>query len=312
MSSQPLGVVAWRFTDGKRGHDNQSAGLLQALTDYVHLSVFDYEIATRTRLGAAFGALLDRPTRQWTTPTLLIGAGHATHSTLLAARWARGGRAIVLMKPSMPLAWFDLCVVPEHDDVALAANVLTTRGALNRLRPAPGKHEGSGLVLLGGPSRHHEWDDDGIRQQIESIARRCTDVRWAVVSSRRTPPNVLTTLAGLKLANLDCIPFDSVNADWLPSRLAHAPVAWVSADSASMVYEALTAGAATGVLELPLAGASGADRVNAGLERLVADRWVTPYRGWREGADLPLAPCRLDESDRCARWIVDHWLSTGR
>jgi uncharacterized protein len=44
---------------------------------------------------------------------------------------------VVLMKPSLPRRWFDLCILPQHDGIAADAHTLVTEGALNRVRPAP-------------------------------------------------------------------------------------------------------------------------------------------------------------------------------
>ena len=80
----------------------------------------------------------ERLSSYWTLPTpdLLLGAGHHTHLSLLAARRIRGGKVVVLMRPSLPPGLFDLCLIPEHDAPPARPNVLATRGALNRIQPA--------------------------------------------------------------------------------------------------------------------------------------------------------------------------------
>jgi len=106
---------------------------------------------------------------------------------MLAARRAHGGRVVVLMKPSLPLRCFDLCIVPEHDNVAPRANVLSTLGPLNVIEPAAQKLERQGLILLGGPSKHHRWSDRKMLDCIESIVRhdpKCAG-RWPVHDVRQ-------------------------------------------------------------------------------------------------------------------------------
>ncbi len=132
--SHPL--IVWCFTDGKPGHDNQSRGLLAALRERVVVDDFTIHIAD-CRAGlmscltgrAVFG-------RELPAPDLIIGAGHATHLPMLNARRVHGGRVVVLMKPTLPAAWFDLCVIPAHDRSRRAENILVTRGVLNRIRRA--------------------------------------------------------------------------------------------------------------------------------------------------------------------------------
>ena len=67
-----------------------------------------------------------------------------------------------------------------------------------------------------------------------------------------------------------------------------------------MVYEALTAGAAVGILPVPRRHAS---RVTTGLDRLVKENWATPYSTWEQGTALHAAPEPLDEATRCARLL---------
>ncbi|MEZ5579447.1 MAG: ELM1/GtrOC1 family putative glycosyltransferase [Candidatus Competibacteraceae bacterium] len=118
-------LVVWRFSDGKAGHDNQSGGLTEALA-----RLRPVEIVTPQRLTpiAALLALAGGRLTAWPdlpVPDLLVGAGPGTHLSLLAAQ--RRARAVVLMRPSLPLALFDLCLIPEHDTPPVRVNVLATR-----------------------------------------------------------------------------------------------------------------------------------------------------------------------------------------
>ncbi|MDX1698650.1 MAG: ELM1/GtrOC1 family putative glycosyltransferase, partial [Thiohalobacterales bacterium] len=107
MAAQhPDPVVVWCFTDGKAGHANQVQGLLAALrgilpVDAHTLQVADIRMPLWSLVSGRFAAGRDMP-----DPDLLLGAGRATHLPMLAARRARGGRAVVLMKPGLPLSWF--------------------------------------------------------------------------------------------------------------------------------------------------------------------------------------------------------------
>jgi hypothetical protein len=104
-------------------------------------------------------------------PDLIIGAGHRTHFTVLAARRAHGGRAVVLMQPSLPLGWFDLCLIPEHDRPRDRPNVERTYGVLNTVLPASHAAPDRGLFLIGGPSAHHAWAEARMVEQILTVLR---------------------------------------------------------------------------------------------------------------------------------------------
>ncbi|MDP1926487.1 MAG: ELM1/GtrOC1 family putative glycosyltransferase, partial [Thiobacillus sp.] len=125
----------WVISDGKPGHVNQSLGLAEALARATPARIHHL---TALPVWRAWLILLFKisPDQTLPAPDLIIGAGHATHLTLLVARRARGGRAVVLMKPSLPRRWFDLCILPQHDGVAADAHTLVTEGALNRICPS--------------------------------------------------------------------------------------------------------------------------------------------------------------------------------
>jgi hypothetical protein len=297
-------TVVWAFTDGKAGHENQTRGLLRALAQR-------FPLDTRwIRVPAYSSVLTSLMTRRFLPgaglppPTLLIGAGHRTHLPLLAARRAFGGRAVVLMKPTLPRVWFDLCVIPEHDGVS-GANVVVTRGALNAVESGS-KRAGTGLILVGGPSRHHGWAEREFTAQIEAIVARSADIRWTLTTSRRTPPGTTARLQELKAANLTVVPVRDTGPGWLPEQLAGASHAWVSEDSVSMVYEALTAGCATGILAVPARRAS---RITRGIELLVRDGLVTSYAQWQAGAALSAPAEPFNEAARVAARIAERWLN---
>ena len=299
-------LVVWRFSDGKAGHDNQTRGLAEALTRLRPVEVVTLEPLPPV---AALRGLLSRRQPVWDeypTPNLLLGAGHRTHLSLLAARRSRGGKVVLLMRPSLPLGVFDLCLIPEHDALPSHPNVLTTRGALNRIQPSAALDLQQGLLLIGGPSAHFGWDDAALRQAIAAIVAADPMIRWTLTTSRRTPPSFLEGLSGMTDAQLTVVPVVATGPDWLPAQLARAGQAWVTSDSVSMVYEALTAGAAVGVLDVPRKRAS---RISRGLDRLAADGWVTVFADWQPGLQLRRPPGVFNEAERCARWIVERWFA---
>src|SRR5690606_23788753 len=130
-------------------------------------------------------------------PDLIVGAGHAVHSALLAlARW-RGAPCVVLMKPTLPAALFDLCLVPDHDLAGKepGPNVIGTTGALNRVPPPDGRQRHGGVILLGGPSSSHGWDAAGVESAVAQIIRAGGDRPWQVTDSRRSPAGTLDGIA---------------------------------------------------------------------------------------------------------------------
>lgn len=293
--------MIWIVSDGKPGHLNQSLGLAEALLRMAGgvFHVVDALPVTRAMLMFIFR---NSTHRVLPMPDLILGAGHATHLTLLALRHVHCGRAIVLMKPTLPRRWFDLCIVPEHDGITPDAHTFITQGALNRMHASQTRAPDRGLILIGGVSPHFEWNSDAIQLQIQGLLANTPLVHWTLTDSRRTPPDFIAQLA--THPRLQCVTHATTDAGWLPSQLAQAGTVWVTPDSASMVYEALSAGADVGIFDLPINPRS---RVAHAIARLADTQRITRYISWSAHGKLHPNLHPLAEADRCAEWILT-WL----
>lgn len=241
------------------------------------------------------------------TVDLVIAAGHRTHLPLWWAARRLGARSVVIMKPSLPLGFFDLALIPRHDLADTArdtARRVLTRGALNRVPETLPEKEARGLVLLGGPSRHHGWDGAALAPMIARVIAAEPGLAWVVADSRRTPEGFLGALKFAGGLRVEKVPHQETGPGWLAGELARARVVWATADSVSMVHEAVTSGAATGVLPAPVARAGGG-RPQRAVEGLIAAGAATAYAAWQGGALGGAA--RFHEAGRCADLIVARW-----
>lgn len=286
----------WIVTDGKAGHEAQSEGLVGAIERLIGGATVERLSPGETlaRAGGGAGA-----------PALAIGAGSATHRALLACRARLGAKAVVLMNPGFwRRARFDLVVAPAHDGLREGRNVVCTRGAINLVRPFGEKDERRGLILVGGPSKHHGWDDASMAAQVREVAERSGDVRWTLTTSRRTPATFLGSLADVDRERLDVWPVERTTREWLQARYAESGAVWASEDSVSMVYEALTSGARVGLLRVPRRRVG---RVVRGVDALARDGLATWIDDWRARGELRRAPERLDEASRVAAIVIERF-----
>ena len=295
-------ISIWIISDQKAGHENQSLGLVESLQRLT---------AVQSRL-----VLIDPQKNFWQNsqcvlrlarvegcPDLVIGAGHRTHWAVLALKWLRGVPAVILMRPSLPVRCFDLCLIPEHDLQGKTgrANVFSTCGVLNRVRHQPEKRNGSGLLLIGGPCKEFGWDGEALKESIVSIVTSRPSVRWTLTDSRRTPDTFLAELRS-EGVNLNILSHRDTPSGWLPERLAAASTVWATQDSVSMIYESLSSGASVGLLKMPPAGPP--SRLNFGIDRLVETKMVTSYGTTPLDAELPPPSRVLAETDRCANELM--------
>lgn len=294
------------LSDGRAGHENQSTGLALALQRRTGAAIETIQLdLSRSFLHRLRTARRLEPGKP--APQLLIGAGHRTHLPILAAARKFRARSVVIMKPSLPARWFDLCLIPEHDLPNTSNNtpprpyILTTRGALNKLPEALPAKQPHGLIMAGGPSSHHDWSPAPLLEAITAVVRAAPHLEWTLGNSRRTPAGFLDEVNALSLP-IQLVPWQDTTPDWLPQILTSSQEAWITADSTSMICEAITARARTGILPLPAKKEN--SRVVRAVQTFSAGGLVTPFSDWQQKSWPPHEPPALHEAARCADEIL--------
>ncbi len=288
----------WVLTDERPGHANQTEGLAEALSKYREIKITRPSLITKIQaLKMWLLHWCDKKNHQ-ESPDLIIGTGHQTHLSLLAYKKCYGGKVVVMMSPSLPYFLFDLCFIPRHDNPCNKNNIIETTGAINRVVPNNSSHvKDTGLIMLGGPSKHYQWDSKKLIKQIQSVLKKQPETQWVIAGSRRTPQ---TTYDEIK-ANFPRIVLvhpEKVSKDWLPQRMHESEQIWVTADSISMIYEALTSGAKTGIIEL---GYDKPSRITREMDRLLSEGAVISL----ETLDRGLSINPIYEADRCAKLLLE-------
>ena len=302
-SRQSRTLTIWRFSDGKAGHDSQSTGLVQALSGLTPCKQLDISVPSFINtLGCMIGVDY-RATKHLSDPDLVIGAGHATHFPLLGTQKCRGGKTIVIMQPTLPTNWFDLCLTPVHDHPNSSENIILTYGALNTIKPGNGHRPDKGLILVGGPSKHYSWNSDDILDQIKSLVGT-QSLDWALSDSPRTPTETRKALQSLSAGRVHYYPYNSTDKKWLTIQLGIAGSTWVSEDSISMIYEALTSGSAIGLLRV---SPKHRGRIQEAIKPLIEKGYLTRFESWRIHRKLVRKNGVFNEADRCARLVLDRF-----
>ncbi|MYM63384.1 mitochondrial fission ELM1 family protein [Pseudomaricurvus sp. HS19] len=275
-------------TDDKSGHVSQLRGLAEALGRLTPTDTRWQSIYQPSGLDPSF------------RPDLILGAGRRTHWPALKMKLRRGGRVVLLSKPTLPQWLFDLCVLPRHDGQQESRRVVNTEGALNPILPSTEADPDRGLLLIGGPSNYYGWDTDSLVQQLLQLQASQPQIRWTLTTSRRTPDTFPAAIPQLRAAGIDVVPLEETDHQWLLDHFRQCGVIWVTEDSVSMVYEALSSGARVGLLQMPLLKAnrlSDSFRHLAEAGRLMQIGSADPTRQF--------AP--LQEADRIAKLLLARW-----
>lgn len=256
-----------RISDGKPGHDSQSMGLCNALTTLIGHDIqtivckplskkLILKILCCRILSIKIKSTESTPEISFLNPDthhpiLVIGAGHRTHLSLIALKLYFKIPAVVLMRPSLPLTWFDVCVIPRHDNPQNTDHTIISDGALNPITMTHmgqlQKNENTALILIGGISTHFIWDTQTVIQEIiRWVQSKPKHLTITLTNSRRTPddfiPNLRLQLLKLNIDNILIFPHEETPKGWLLSQLMQSTSALITEDSVSMIYEALTAG----------------------------------------------------------------------
>jgi len=314
--AKPLQVVS--FWDGRSGHEKQTRGVLAALAELTPIAedlrtVHPLSSPKRIRSWLSFLAARIRPAGPESGKNLtdlIIGTGSATHiPMLLFKEKCVRARVVTCMTPDFPFRRrMDLCIVPQHDRQKRRDNIFRTIGPPNTVAYTDAHDPRRGLILVGGlDPKSHSWDSAALMGQVKTLVKRGPDLCWTISSSPRTPPETLDKLEDLA-ARMGAVEFYSSHntpAGWIEQQYLQNLTVWVTADSVSMVYEALTAGCRVGIL--PVCWRRKNNKFQQSLDFLTANNYVTPYDVWLTTGRLTAAGLRLDEASRCAQELLRRW-----
>lgn len=242
-------------SDGKAGHRSQAMGLYKAIqrNSTQSVSFQEISIAQLPIVSLCAGMLAHRIIDAVSqTPDYIIGVGsHTQLRVLLLGKVFPQAKTVILMKPNFPFSWFDHVIIPEHDGVAELGNVILSKGALNPIINEQLHHPNRILIALGGSSKRHQWDNEKVLHAIQQIAEQNPQAEIILTTSRRTPAEFLDLLNEQPFAGqLQIFPVEQTPQGWIFEEMQQAEAVWVTEDSVSMIYEALTAGCRVGVIQI--------------------------------------------------------------
>ena len=212
-----------------------------------------------------------------------------------------GGRTIVIMKPSLPIFCFDLCLIPSHDRPKVKSNVIKTNGAINNIDNESRHSSSVGLILIGGKSKYFVWNYADITDQVNKIIKLNHDLRITISTSRRTPEHFISYLKSNIIRDTKIILYEDVSTDWLKDQAKKSKFAWVTEDSISMIYELVASGSYVTPIKLTKKGNS---KISDEVERLINLKIINKHSGQRLKTRKLVT---MNEARRCALIITSNW-----
>lgn len=304
------------FSDGRPGHEKQSLGIVNALKTYADVEVRKFTVPSRHfigELGSHFSYLLHIDqivtSGENLKSDLLIGTGRRTHVPMLRAGRSSAAKIVTCMTPALHLrAMFDLCCVPLHDLVRPADNIFFTVGPPNISQISTAPDLSKSLVLIGGKDEgSHSWEERRLVSDLESLIGHSDHLYWIISTSPRTPEST-EALVRRELADhpqVSFVPYAETGSGWVEQMYRSHGSVWITADSISMVYEALSAGCRVGVL--PVKWRKQKNKFQRSLDYLLDENLIVMLPEFLRGETEWLGHRPLNEADRCAREILRRW-----
>lgn len=259
--------VIWTLLGDKTGDNNQLLALAEMLGVPFVTKRLSYNLlrAVPPRfLGTSLVSLTRDARRQLVPPwpDLVIAIGRRSVAT---ARWLKqrhGAKLALIGHPRVDPRQFDLVIttrqypVPAHDNVILLPMPMSRLGepqapnaaetALFRELPRPHL-----LLALGGPTKYWALDEGAVGAAVDRLVERAGNLGGSVIAigSRRTPPDV-TGAVKKRLASSHRLVEDPTIR--FAALMHDADEIFVTADSISMLSEAIQTGKPVGMIPIAL------------------------------------------------------------
>ncbi len=91
---------------------------------------------------------------------------------------------------------------------------------------------------------------------------------------------------------------------WVKEKMTDVSQIWVTPDSVSMVYEAITSGVPTGVFNMR---PKKKGRIVKGILKLIEEGWVSEFTLDTPSTPPATSPAPLWESERTAIWLLERY-----
>ena len=177
-------------------------------------------------------------------------------------------------------------------------HVITTQGALNPIVNENRHQLNRILIALGGNSKRHQWNDEKVLSSIQRLVENNVHATFILTTSRRTPDTFLETLPQQNFySKLQIFPVEHTPQGWVFEEMQKAEAVWVTEDSVSMIFEALTAGCKVGIIKI---NRLKEDRITCSIDQIIQSNLVSD----QTFIEMLVEPHAFKEADRVATYLL--------
>ena len=253
-------IDAWVISDGTKGMENQSLALAKLLNINFELVKYNppYFLKKFPLIRKLFiSSVKDHLLKNKSPPSFIITTGKRMAGVSIALKFILKDKVknIHIQNPKLPFEYFDLLLIPEHDNIT-AKNVIQTKGALtffncnelNKIKQREinlikGNKKNLILLMIGGDNKRYKpknCDYYCLSMKIVEATKNL-NCKLLVLLSRRTPLKAAKILSYSFLKhneNFQIVTSSEQNP--YPEILRIADYIIVTSDSVNMVSETAT------------------------------------------------------------------------
>jgi len=244
------------LSDGRMGHVNQSI----AFAKYLNQPYDIVEVSFKQRLMKPLSYLFDNLyiltstlfnaniTKQY---NMVIGTGSSTYYAVKVLAKKMNAKSIVMMLPKGYCYDFSLIFAQEHDNPTQQKNIVITPANFSYIEPKGIYYEEKKSIgiVIGGDNAIFKMSKTTIQAQLDFIQKYYGDYRVAITTSPRTSNEIEKLVASYNF-HYELI-FSKTPLNPIPDFLEQCETVFITADSTSMISEAISYGKSN-VIVLPL------------------------------------------------------------
>ncbi len=250
----------WVISDGTKGMENQSLALAKLLNINFMLIKFNppYLLKKFPLLRKLFVfTIKNHLLKNNTPPTIIITTGKRMAGVSMALKLILKDKVktVHIQNPKVPFEYFDLLLIPEHDNVT-AKNVIQTKGALSffnyselkkieekKIKLIKSNKKNLILLMIGGNNKRYKPKNSDYYYLSMKIveATKNLNCQLVVLLSRRTPLKAIKILNSSFLKrNENFHIMTSSEQNLYPDILKITDYVIVTSDSVNMISETAT------------------------------------------------------------------------